>query len=176
MVQETSQQSRVTAFLALGSNLGHREAHLADSLHAIAAIPLTEITGKSSLYQSRAWGAPDPQPDYLNAVVSVSTALSPDDLHQFTAAIETKQGRQRNGEKNAARTLDIDVLLYAGIVMHTNALTIPHPRMHERAFVLLPLLEIAPDLVIPGNGSVRQLFDQLLATDIRLLGDTPLWT
>jgi 2-amino-4-hydroxy-6-hydroxymethyldihydropteridine diphosphokinase len=166
----------VTAFLALGSNLGDSEAILAEAVRAVAELPMTALDRKSSLYRSPAWGAAAPQPDYVNAVISVRTSLAPEALHRHTAAIEQTHGRTRNGEKNAARTLDIDVLLYGDSVINTDTLTVPHPRMHERDFVLLPLLEIAPNVTIGTRGSARRLLDLLPHSAIKRLGETPLWT
>ena len=147
-----------TAYLALGSNLGDPEKYLVNALRSIALIPGTLVIRKSSLYRSPAWDAASAQPDYLNAVIAVTTNLAPSDLWNATCRIEQAQGRTRNGERNAARTLDIDLLLYDQLAMHDDQLTLPHPRMHLRAFVLRPLLQIAPDIVIPGHGpAVAQL-------------------
>ena len=176
MALEANLRPPVTAFLALGSNLGNSEALLVGAVQAIVAMPNTVLTGKSSLYVSPAWGTATPQPDYLNAVISVRTSLTPEALHQQTAAIEQAHGRARNGEKNAARTLDIDVLLYGDIALNTDQLTIPHPRMHQRDFVLLPLLEISPDVTIGAHGSARHLHALLPVSAIKRLGETPLWT
>ena len=176
MAREATVTQPVSAFLALGSNLGESEALLADAVQAIAAMPSTVLTAKSSLYRSPAWGAATPQPDYLNAVVSVRTSLTPEALHQHTAAIERAHGRTRAGEKNAARTLDIDVLLYGDVVIDTDSLTVPHPRMHQRDFVLLPLLEIAPEVRVGAHGSARHLIDLLPHSAIKRLGEAPLWT
>ena len=176
MALEASLSPPVTAFLALGSNLGNSQALLVDAVRAIAAIPKTVLTGKSSLYRSPAWGAATPQPDYLNAVVSVRTSLTPQVLHQHTSTVEEAHGRTRNGEKNEARTLDIDILLYGDMVIDSEVLTLPHPRMHQRDFVLLPLLELAPNLSVGAHGSVRRLLDLLPPTAIERLGETPLWT
>lgn len=145
------------AYLALGSNLGGPASQLTSAVRDIARIPGTTLLRKSSLYQSPAWGSDFPQPDYLNAVVAVATTLSPLELWQATCRIEQARGRLRNGERNAARTLDIDLLLYDNVSMHDEHLTLPHPRMHQRAFVLRPLADIAPDLDIPGHGHVSQL-------------------
>jgi 2-amino-4-hydroxy-6-hydroxymethyldihydropteridine diphosphokinase len=164
------------AYLALGSNLGDPIARLGAALEAIRLIPQTELLGKSSLYRSPAWGAAQPQPDYINAVVAVRTSLPVLALWRATCDVEHGQGRVRTGERNAARTLDIDILLYDNVVMRDQHLTLPHPRMHERAFVLLPLVEIAHDIVIPERGPaatlIQALPDRAIATCKRL----PAWS
>ena len=149
------------AYLALGSNLGDRKAHLAAARDAINALPESAIEQSSSLYETKAWGTSNTQPDYLNAVIAVATTLSPLALWHYTSSIEHAHGRSRNGEKNSARTLDIDLLLVDDMVMNTPNLVLPHPRMHKRAFVLRPLLDVAPDISIPGHGPVARLLDQL---------------
>ncbi len=149
------------AYLALGSNLGDPVAQLANAVRGISQIPGTRLLKQSSLYRSPAWGATSAQPDYVNAVVAVETALTPVELWRATCRIEQAQGRERKGERNAARTLDIDLLLYDDMIMQNEHLTLPHPRMHERAFVLRPLLDVAPSLSIPGHGRAAALLDQL---------------
>ncbi len=151
----------VVAYLALGSNLGDPAAQLASAARSIERIPHTSLLKRSSLYRSPAWGASDPQPDYVNAVVAVATTLTPIELWQATCRIEQAQGRSRSSERNAARTLDIDLLLYGDLILQSEQLTLPHPRMHDRAFVLIPLLEIAPDAVIPQQGSAASKLQQL---------------
>lgn len=151
----------VMAHLALGSNLGDPEAHLSSALRAIGLISGTTVVQKSSLYRSPAWGTASAQPDYLNAVVAVMTNLTPNELWNATCRIEQAQGRARDGERNAARTLDIDLLLYGDLALHDEKLTLPHPRMHERAFVLRPLLEIAPHIAIPGQVDAAILLKRL---------------
>lgn len=163
------------AYLALGSNLGDRHAHLAAAREAIGALPGTSLQKSSSLYETPAWGASEPQPTYLNAVISLATALSPVELWHHTSAIEQAQGRTRNRRQNAARTLDIDLLLFDDSVMNTSSLTLPHPRMHLRKFVLQPLLEIAPDVQIPGLGSAAALLVKIADDDARKVSHNALW-
>jgi len=151
----------VIAYLALGSNLGDPETHLSNALRAIGLIPGTTVVQKSSLYRSPAWGTSSAQPDYLNAVVAVMTILTPNELWKATCRIEQAQGRTRDGERNAARTLDIDLLLYGDLTLHDEKLTLPHPRMHERTFVLQPLLEIIPHIAVPGRGDAAMLLERL---------------
>jgi 2-amino-4-hydroxy-6-hydroxymethyldihydropteridine diphosphokinase len=163
------------AFVALGSNLGDRKAHLMAAREAISALHDTSVVQSSSLYETPAWGASAPQPDYVNAVIAVATSLTPLELWHRTAAIEQAQGRPRTREQNAARTLDIDLLLVAGIVMNTANLVLPHPRMHLRKFVLQPLLEIAPHIKIPGLGSAADLLPKIEGNDARKVSQNSLW-
>ena len=164
------------AYLALGSNLGDRKAHLMAARDAIRALPETLIRQCSSLYETPAWAANEPQPDYLNAVIAVATTLTPLQLWQHTSAIERAQGRSRSHEQNAARTLDIDLLLFDNIVMNTTHLVLPHPRMHLRKFVLQPLLEIAPDIKMPDLGSASDLLAKIAGDDARKVSHNSLWT
>ena len=145
----------VTAYVALGANLGDPIAQVKAGIAALATLPRTQLKAQSSLYRTAPVGYAD-QPDFINAVAAIDTALSPRGLLDALLAIETDRGRVRQFA-NAPRTLDLDVLLYAYLQMHEHGLTIPHPRMHERAFVLAPLNEIAPDCVIPGRGKVSDL-------------------
>ena len=163
------------AYLALGSNLGDRKAQLAAAREAISALPETSIQRSSSLYETPAWGASEAQPDYLNAVLAVSTTLSPLELWQHTSAIEHAHGRARSSEKNAPRTLDIDLLLVDDIVMNTTHLVLPHPRMHLRKFVLQPLLEMSPDIQIPGLGAAADLLAKIAGYDARKVSQNSLW-
>lgn len=165
----------VVAYLALGSNLGDPVEQLARARAAISAMPDVAIVRVSSLYRSSAWGSGEPQPDYVNAVIAVRTTLSPHALWLATTRIEALHGRVRSGGRNAARTLDIDLLLCGDSVNHTADLTLPHPRMHERDFVLVPLLEIAPELVIPNHGNARDCLVAIGPTDIRKLGHNSAW-
>ena len=163
------------AYLALGSNLGDPVEQLTKARVAINTIPGVEIINASSLYQSPAWGSDEPQPDYINAVIAIQTTLSAHDLWLATSNIEATHGRVRNGARNAARTLDIDLLLYGDSAIHTPDLTLPHPRMHERDFVLIPLIEIAPDVVIKGHGSASDCLQRIAPTQIRRLSHNSSW-
>jgi 2-amino-4-hydroxy-6-hydroxymethyldihydropteridine diphosphokinase len=135
-----------TAYIALGANLGDREATLRDAVADIAL--LGDIERVSSLYETEPVGFLD-QPPFLNAVVSLTTNLTPLELLRELQRIEQEHGRNRTFI-NAPRTLDLDLLIYDDVMMETPELTLPHPRMHERAFVLVPFVEIAPDVTIPG--------------------------
>ena len=135
-------------FIGLGANLGDRGAALQQALASLAALPQTEVRQVSSLYRSAPVDADGP--DYLNAVAELATELAPNALLQALQAIEVAAGRERL-YRNAPRTLDLDILLYGDEVITTPDLTVPHPRMGERAFVLLPLSELAPARVTPGQ-------------------------
>ena len=139
-----------TAFVALGGNLGDPQSTLRQGITALADLPQGRLVATSSLYRSAALGHAD-QPDFVNAVAQLSTELAPQPLLAALLAIETHFGRERSF-RNAPRTLDLDLLLYDAQTIDEPELVVPHPRMHERAFVLAPLLEIAPGCVIPGKG------------------------
>jgi len=143
------------AFIALGSNLQQPQQQVTTALREIAELPQTTLVRQSSLYRTAPVGY-DEQPDFINAVVEVETSLKPVELLHAIQQIENQHGRERPFP-NAPRVLDLDLLLYNNTVMDTNELTLPHPRMHERGFVLLPLAEIAPDLTLPKYGSVADL-------------------
>src|SRR5512145_1957599 len=141
------------AFIGLGSNLQEPLGQLDRAFAAIANLPGTRLLQKSSLYRSAPVGCVD-QPDFINAVAKIETSLPPQSLLQSLLQIEHMHGRERSF-RNAPRTLDLDVLLYDDLQLHEHGLTIPHPQMHLRAFVLQPLLEIASGIVIPGVGSAE---------------------
>ena len=145
---------RHVAFVGLGSNLADPAAQVTQALDALSGLPQTRLLKKSSLYRSAPVGYLD-QPDFINAVAQVETELAPHALLDALLALEQECGRTREF-RNAPRTLDLDVLLYDDLVHHEHGLTIPHPQMHLRAFVLQPLLEIAPDCVIPGVGTAAE--------------------
>lgn len=143
------------AFIALGSNLQQPEQQILKAFSEIKSLPKTRLVKQSSLYRTAPVGY-DNQPDFINAVVQVDTDLTPRELLRALLAIETKHGRERPFP-NAPRVLDLDLLLYSNMVMTTDELTLPHPRMHERGFVLLPLAEIAPTLQLTRYGKVKEL-------------------
>jgi 2-amino-4-hydroxy-6-hydroxymethyldihydropteridine diphosphokinase len=147
-----------TAYIGLGSNLGDRMAMLRNAIQRLET--LGRITAASSLYETEPVGYLE-QPRFLNAVVMLETDLAPIDLLQTLLGIERDLGRMRSFP-NAPRTLDLDLLLVDDVVLDTPELTLPHPRLHERAFVLVPLAEIAPELVVPGSGkTLRELLRTL---------------
>lgn len=143
------------AYVGLGANLGQPRQQLLAALEDLGRIPQTRVTARSSLYRSAPIGYPD-QPDYVNAVARLETGLRPEELFARLQEIERGHGRKRSF-RNAPRSLDLDLLLYGGERIDTPALTVPHPRMHERAFVLVPLLELDPGAVIPGRGNATEL-------------------
>ena len=139
------------AFVGLGGNLGDPERTVRDAIAALAGYPLTQLVAASSLYRSAPLGH-TAQADFINAVAKLSTGLSPQSLLAALLATEQHHGRERSF-RNAPRTLDLDLLLYDADIIAAPGLQVPHPRMHERAFVLAPLIELAPDCVIPGMGA-----------------------
>ena len=154
-----NQAPKVRVYIGLGSNLNAPVAQIKTALTALDAIPGTCRVQHSSLYRSAplTLDATVTQPDYINAVAAFDTSLEPLQLLAELQALEHHQGRTRNVERWQPRTLDIDLLLYADQQWMSEELTVPHPRLHERSFVLYPLFEIAPDLHVPGHGSVREL-------------------
>ena len=142
------------AYVGLGANLGDARAALQSALDALARLPGTSLLRASSVWRSAPVDSSGP--DYLNAVAELSTALAPLDLLHHLQAIELAHGRERP-YRNAPRTLDLDLLLHGDAVLEGAELTLPHPRAHERAFVLAPLAELSPALVIPGCGRVSEL-------------------
>lgn len=152
------------AYIGLGSNLGESCDQLQRALADIAALPDTRLLAQSSFYRSAPVGYLD-QPDFVNAAAHIETSLTPQALLAALLHIEHQHGRER-AFLNAPRTLDLDVLLYDDLQLHEHGLTIPHPQMHLRAFVLLPLLEISPDCAIPAIGlaqtAMQNCLDQVL--------------
>jgi 2-amino-4-hydroxy-6-hydroxymethyldihydropteridine diphosphokinase len=144
----------VRAFVGLGGNLGDARATLECAIQALAKLPHSQLRRYSSWYRSAPVDATGP--DFVNAVAELETTLPPDDLLARLRAIEQQHGRERS-YRNAPRTLDLDLLLYGDACIATPALTVPHPRMHERAFVLVPLAELWPEGVVPGRGTLAEL-------------------
>ncbi|MBI3095354.1 MAG: 2-amino-4-hydroxy-6-hydroxymethyldihydropteridine diphosphokinase [Rhodocyclales bacterium] len=142
-------------FIALGANLGDPVATVQAAILALRELPQTEFAAASSLYRTAPVGLRH-QPDFINAVVELIAVAPAPTLLQALFEIEARFGRRRS-VKNAPRTLDLDLLLYGDELSDDPDLTLPHPRLHERAFVLAPLAEIAPQLVIPGRGAVAEL-------------------
>ena len=168
-----------SAFIGLGSNLANPAAQVLRAMQAIGELPATRVLARSSLYRSAPVGYLD-QPDFINAVVWIETELAPHALLDALLALEQEHGRTRQFQ-NAPRTLDLDVLLYDDLQYHQHGLTVPHPQMHRRAFVLQPLLEIAPDCVIPGVGTaalaLQQCNDQQLERlDVSIGDKGSAWT
>jgi 2-amino-4-hydroxy-6-hydroxymethyldihydropteridine diphosphokinase len=143
------------AAVALGSNLEDPERQVQAGFDEIAALPDTELLARSRLYRTRPVGYAD-QPDFVNACALVETGLAPRELLAALLGLEQRHGRVRD-IPNGPRTLDLDIVLYGDRVIDEPGLKVPHPRAHERAFVLEPLLDVWPDAVIPGKGPVREL-------------------
>lgn len=152
----------IRAYVALGSNLGDPVRTIEDAIDAMAALRGSLLTAISSLYRTAPVGLRN-QPDFINAVVALDTRLPPRELLDELSTLEARFGRIREpgSVKNAPRTLDLDLLLHGDMVWATPTLTLPHPRLHLRAFVLRPLLDLAPELRAPGLG---RLADHLVAT------------
>lgn len=162
-----TQVSRVMAFVALGSNLNDPRHQVEAGFAALAGLPDTACRARSSLYATTPVGYAD-QPDFINAVAAIETALAARAL--LDALLETERQRGRNRTfPNAPRTLDLDLLLYDGQVIDEPGLIVPHPRMHQRAFVLVPLAEIAPDAVIAGHGTAGALAARIDTDGIKKL-------
>lgn len=155
------------SFIALGANLGDAAATVRAAADAVAAIPGVSVVACASLYRTAPVGLAN-QPDFINSVMSVDSELDAPALLAALFAIEQAFGRQRS-IVNGPRTLDLDLLLHGDTTCNTPDLTLPHPRMHERAFVLAPLLEIAPDIVIPGLGLGQKFFAQIADQHIQRL-------
>jgi 2-amino-4-hydroxy-6-hydroxymethyldihydropteridine diphosphokinase len=143
------------AFVGLGANIGDPEEQIRGALDALGRIAETRVARASSLWRSAPVGYAA-QPDFVNAVAELETGQAPRALLEALLAIEKRFGRER-GFANAPRTLDLDLLLYGDRVLSEQGLQVPHPRMHERAFVLAPLVEIAPEIEIPGKGAAAAM-------------------
>jgi len=164
MQSEADNPKPQIAFIALGSNLDDPARYIDIGFRELAALPRTRVVRKSSLYRSAPVGYLD-QPDFVNAVAQIETSLRPRELLEALLMIEHRHGRVRDFP-NAPRTLDLDIALYGDLALHEPGLTIPHPRMHERAFVMVPLAEIAPDTRIPGRGTARELLRNVDASSV----------
>lgn len=147
-----SLEDRPWVCLGLGANLGQARQTLELALASLAQHPAIQVGPRSSFYRSAPVDASGP--DFVNAVVLLQTTLGPEELLDELQAVELAHGRQRP-YRNAPRTLDLDILLWGEAVMATPRLTVPHPRLHQRAFVLLPLLELLPTLAVPGLGALQ---------------------
>jgi 2-amino-4-hydroxy-6-hydroxymethyldihydropteridine diphosphokinase len=156
-----------TVYLALGSNLGDRLANLKQAIDALT--PQMEVKAKSSVYETPPWGYED-QPKFLNQVVKAKTYLDPEPLLKHLKRLEVALGRQASFP-NGPRLIDMDILFYDELILNTSSLIIPHPRLPERGFVLLPLMELSPDLVHPLNKkSVREMAAGCDVAGIKKLG------
>ena len=159
----------VVAFVGLGGNLGEVTATLRAATDALAHLPGTRLLLASRLYRTPAWGL-EQQPDFINGVVALETHLDPRELLDALLRIEREFGRERDGGPRwGPRTLDLDLLLHGDAVVDQPGLRLPHPHLHERAFALVPLLEIAADILIPGQGSARDALSRLETSAIEAL-------
>ena len=148
------------AWVGLGANLGRPKQTLERALLALQALPQTRLVAVSPAYWTAPWGEPE-QPEFLNAVACLNTDLEPMQLLRALLAVETGLGRKREGERWGPRELDLDLLLVDDQEIEAPELSLPHPRLHERAFVLVPLADLAPELEISGHGRVAELLDAL---------------
>lgn len=148
------------AYVGIGANLGDREATIERAVALLRAEPEIEVVAVSRLVETEPWG-PVEQPPYLNGALELDTGLSPTALLLTLLRIERTLGRTRDGERWGPRTIDLDLLLVDGRVERSDELELPHPRMHERAFVLEPLAELDAGLVVPGRGTVADLLAAL---------------
>ncbi|MFJ3790121.1 2-amino-4-hydroxy-6-hydroxymethyldihydropteridine diphosphokinase [Kitasatospora sp. NPDC090091] len=161
---DTTLHGQRCAVIALGSNLGNRLDTLQGAVDALADTPGLRIKAVSAVYETEAVGGPDEQPNYYNAVVVLRTSLPPHDLLERGNAIEDAFGRVRT-VRWGPRTLDVDILAYEGVTSDDPQLLLPHPRSHERAFVLAPWLDAQPEAELPGHGGVGALLDALGGAD-----------
>lgn len=159
----------VTVYIGLGSNLSDPVQQVSQACVEIAALKQVQLIKTSSLYHSPPMGPTD-QPDYINAVAEIATSLTPHELLGGLQAIENKHGRNRTVQRWSARTLDLDILLYGEKVINSESLVIPHLGLYERAFVLYPLIEIAPELLVPGYGSISELVQNCERGSLKMLG------
>ena len=163
-------RSGIRAYIGLGSNLADPVSQVRSGFTALARITQSHVEACSSLYRTAPVGRQD-QPDFINAVCRLRTTLAPAVLMQTLLEIEQIHGRVREGERGGPRTLDLDLLLYGGETIQTAVLTVPHPRLHERAFVLYPLFELEPALLVPGHGTVRQLLEDCSGQPVQKLDE-----
>lgn len=154
-------------FVGIGSNLDAPEQQVNQAIIALAELPGTMLVSQSRLYRSSPMGPVD-QPDFINAVVAVLTQALPRVFFEQMQAIERKQGRKREGERWGPRTIDLDLLAYSGLIIDEEGLTVPHPGIAERNFVLLPWQEIAPNFVVPGLRDVAAMASTISTTEPRV--------
>ncbi len=162
----------VVACIGMGGTLGDAAATLRAAQEALGDLPMTRLLRASRLYRTPAWGKTE-QPDFVNAAVLMETSLPARELLDGLLMIEREFGRTRavdGSDRWGARTLDLDLLLYGDAEIDEPGLHVPHPHLHERAFALLPLVEIAPDAVIPGRGLARAALATMATDDIEALG------
>jgi 2-amino-4-hydroxy-6-hydroxymethyldihydropteridine diphosphokinase len=157
----------IPVYIGLGSNLDRPEHQVRTAISELSGLPQSRLAGTSSLYRSTPLG-PQDQPDFINAVVKLETDLPAADLLEQLQRLENRHGRTRT-EHWGPRTLDLDLLLYGEMIIDTDILSVPHPQMSQRGFVLEPLLEIEPSVTIPGVGSAREVYQRLAASPLQKL-------
>ncbi|KKN86043.1 hypothetical protein LCGC14_0272380 [marine sediment metagenome] len=161
-------------FIGLGSNQDNPASQVSRALEAIGRIPQSVLRARSSLYSSAPLG-PQDQPSYINAVALLDTALEPVGLLDALQDIEQQHGRTRKAERWGPRTLDLDILLFDNLTLNSDRLCIPHYHMHARAFVLYPLAELAPELIMPDGTALQQLLSECMSDDLVRLPAPPAW-
>jgi 2-amino-4-hydroxy-6-hydroxymethyldihydropteridine diphosphokinase len=158
----------VPAYVALGSNLDEPRGQVERAMAALAGVPDSRLVLRSSLYRSQPFG-PVEQPDFVNAAAGMLTRLGPAELLSQLQGIETELGRERPAVRWGPRRIDLDLLVHGAARMSEPGLEVPHPGIPERAFVLVPLAEFAPDLEVPGQGRVRDLLDRIAPAGLQRL-------
>lgn len=158
-------------FIGLGANLDQPLAQLRQALTALKMLPNTQFVSASAFYTSKPMG-PQDQPDYVNAVAAIDSQLTPEALLDQLQLIEQQQGRQRKANRWGPRTLDLDILLYGQQTINTERLTVPHYGLTQREFVLFPLAEIAPDLILPDGTTLQHLLTQVCKNGLHKLCDS----
>jgi 2-amino-4-hydroxy-6-hydroxymethyldihydropteridine diphosphokinase len=154
---------RRLAYIGIGSNLDDPERQVRAAIDALGRLPRSTLVGASRLFRTEPWGRAD-QPVFVNAAAAISTDLAPRELLEALLAIERAHGRTRDGERWGPRVIDLDILVYGDAKLDEPGLHVPHPRLAERAFALLPLADLAPDLEIPGQGRVGALVERIDTT------------
>ncbi|MFC1630414.1 MAG: 2-amino-4-hydroxy-6-hydroxymethyldihydropteridine diphosphokinase [Arenicellales bacterium] len=158
-----------TAYIGFGSNLGDSLSMLETVKKEINASKDFVLKRTSPIYRTQPIDVPDQQDDYINAVFEIETSREPEDILNQLAAIEDRHGRIRGKIRNSARTLDLDLLLVGNHSVQSEILTLPHPRIHQRAFVLFPLYDLSPDLLVPGQGRVEKLLEKVRDQEMQRL-------
>ncbi len=153
--------ARVQVCIAVGSNLRNPLRQVQSAVEEIATFPLSQILAVSRWYQNPPRETTTPQPDFINGAAMLETALPPSELLEKLQQVEARHGRMRTGQGGEPRTLDLDLLLYGNEVLNLPGLTVPHPRMKQRDFVLYPLQDIAPNLILPDGSSLVKLLKEL---------------
>ena len=166
----TISPSDVVVWIGLGSNMGQATDQIEEAIVALTDEPGLEPTARSSLYRTAPMGHVA-QPDFINAVVRASCGIGCYELLEALQKIEKRFGRTRNGDRFGPRSLDLDLLMYADQIISSAQLELPHPRMHERLFVLEPLAEIEGDITVPGRGRLSVLRQACLDQRVQRLGD-----